>query len=468
MARKVRSPLHHDERPARPRFAASDAPSPTIAAPEQAHEAPAHSTTNPTAPVATESGAAMKGDRDPTAPSPAILHVDIDAFFAAIEQQRDPRLRGKPVIVGAGVIASCSYEARRFGLKAGMPLSEARRLCPQAVVLEGHAQVYRCFAEEIFSRCRSLAPAVETYLDEAYCELTGTERLYRDLVAAAAGLKRDILAATGLTVTCGIGPNRMLAKLIGKTVKPDGLARIEAHEAESFLTDLAVEKLAGVGHAHAKTLRSMNLRTIGELRALPVETLEALFGSPGRLLHERCRGRDTAVVNEREIPLSISRETSFHRDTAERVELEGMLEYLAGRACRSARELGIRPRTVTLRLRYADGECAEQARSLSMPSDADPVVIGLAHELLRRLFTRRVALHALGVALSNFVPAAAEQGSLFDEREAGRRAALYHALDGVRRAYGHGAVVSGRALHLKGRLEEDPHGFVLRTPSLTK
>jgi DNA polymerase-4 len=212
----------------------------------------------------------------------------------------------------------------------------------------------------------------------------------------------------------------------------------------------------------------MNLRTIGELRALPVETLEALFGAPGRLLHERCRGRDTAVVNEREIPLSISRETSFHRDTAERVELEGMLEYLAGRACRSARELGIRPRTVTLRLRYADGECAEQARSLAVPSDADPVVIGLAHELLRRLFTRRVALHALGVALSNFVPATAEQGSLFDEREAGRRAALYHALDGVRRAYGHGVVVSGRALHLKGRLEEDPHGFVLRTPSLTK
>src|SRR6516162_770501 len=107
----------------------------------------------------------------------AILHVDIDAFFAAIEQQRDPRLKGRPVIVGAGVIASCSYEARAFGLRAGMRLSDARRLCPQAVILEGHAQVYRCYAEEIFARCRALAPAVETYLDEAYCDLTGTERL---------------------------------------------------------------------------------------------------------------------------------------------------------------------------------------------------------------------------------------------------------------------------------------------------
>src|SRR5262249_55235407 len=183
------------------------------------------------------------------------------AFFAAIEQVRDPRLRGKPVIVGAGVIASCSYEARRFGLHAGMALTEARRLCPDAVILEGHAQTYRCFAERIFACCREVAPAIETYLDEAYCELTGTERLHGDLLAAARPLGARIRGDPGLTVTCGIGPNRMLAKLIGKTVKPDGLARIEAHEADAFLRDLPIEKLAGVGHAHAKTLRSMNVLT---------------------------------------------------------------------------------------------------------------------------------------------------------------------------------------------------------------
>lgn len=402
------------------------------------------------------------------ATEPLVLHVDIDAFFAAIEQQRDPRLRGRPVIVGAGVIASCSYEARRHGLRAGMPLGEAKRLCPEAVILEGHAQVYRCFAEEIFAACRRIAPAVETYLDEAYCDLSGTQRLHGDPLAAAAALKREIRERTGLTVTCGVGPNRMLAKLIGKTVKPDGLARIEAADAEDFLTALPVETLAGVGHAHARTLRSMNVHTIGAMRALSAEILAALFGAPGRLLHERCRGRDTAAVNEREVPLSISRETSFARDTADRVELDGMLEYLAGRACRAARELGIRPRTVEVHLRYADGESAAEARSLRVPSDADPVVIAAAHERLRRLFTRRVALHGLGLTLSNFVPAAGEQGALFDEREAGRRAALYHAFDGVRRAYGHGVLVSGNALHLKGRLDEDRHGFVLRTPSLTQ
>lgn len=409
------------------------------------------------------------GAADAARPSPRlVLHVDIDAFFAAIEQQRNPALRGKPVIVGAGVIASCSYEARRFGLKAGMTLTEAKRLCPKAVILEGHAQVYRCFADVIFAHCRAVSPAVETYLDEAYCDLTGTERLHGDVLAAARAMKEAIRAETGLTVTCGLGPNRMLAKLVGKTVKPDGLAALAEEDADAFLVARPIEQLAGVGHAYAKTLRSMNLLTIGDLRALPVETLERLFGAAGRLLHERCRGRDTMAVTPREIPLSISRETSLHRDTADSTLLEGMLEYLTGRACHATRELGLRARTVGVRLRYQDGEGAEQERSLKIPSEADPVVLETVLALHRRLFTRRVALHALGITLSNFEPAAGEQGALFDEREAGRRAALYRAFDAVRSSYGHGVLVSGRALNLKGKLAEDRHGFRLRTPSLTK
>lgn len=437
------------------------------AAPGPAAAPPSHATRHEEA-AAPDSRSADAQLAAGESPPRTILHVDIDAFFAAIEQQRDPRLAGRPVIVGAGVIASCSYEARRYGLYAGMPLSEARRACPDAVIIDGHAQIYRCFAEAIFDRCRAIAPAVETFLDEAYCDLTGTERLHGDLLTMARRLKDDIRAETGLTVTCGIGPNRMLAKLIGKTVKPDGLARIDAADADAFLIDRPIEQLAGVGRAHARTLRSMNIRTIGALRALPAPALEALFGAPGRLLYERCRGFDTIAVTEREIPLSISRETSFHRDTADRVEHEGMMEYLVGRACRTAREIGIRPRTISVRLRYAGGDGDERARSLKTPSHNDPVVLELALDLLRRLFTRRAALHSIGVTLSGFVRAEGEQGSLFDEREAGRRAALYRAFDGVRAAYGHGVLVSGRALHLKGRLAEDQHGFVLRTPSLTK
>jgi DNA polymerase-4 len=452
--RKLHSPQHDDQRPARLAAAAG--------ADDRWDSEGVVTAGADVAGMIGPAGVTHPGDER------TVLHVDIDAFFAAIEQLRDPRLAGRPVIVGAGVIASCSYEARRFGLKAGMVLSEAQRLCPAAVILKGHTQVYRCFAERIFDLCRDTAPAVECHLDEAYCDLTGTGRLHGDPLAAARTLKRRIREATGLAVTCGVGPNRMLAKLIGKTVKPDGLARITAAEADAFLRDRPVEQLAGVGRAHARTLRSMNLGTIGDLRALPVEVLEALFGANGRLLYERCRGRDTAAVTEREVPQSIARETSFHRHTADRAEIEGMLEYLVGRACRAARELEIKPRTIAVRLRYADGEMAEQARSPGHPSDADPVVLGLALALLGRLFSRRVALHAIGVTLSHFASHLAEQGSLFDEREAGRRTALFQAFDGVRQAFGHGVLVSGRALHLKGRLDEDRHGFVLRTPSLTK
>jgi len=438
------------------------------AAPDETHEAPRSSATNPTAPVDREACAAVWTDGTRTAPRRIVLHVDIDAFFAAIEQQRDPRLRGRPVIVGAGVIASCSYEARAFGLRAGMTLGEARRRCPDAVILEGHAQVYRCFAETIFDHCRRVAPAVETYLDEAYGELTGTERLHGDLETVVLKLKDDIRAATGLTVTCGLGPNRMLAKLVGKTVKPDGLARIDEAQADAFLVERPIEQLAGVGHAGARTLRELNVTTIGALRALPCAALERLFGVNGRLLHERCRGRDTAPVHAREVPVTLSRETSFRRDTADCAEIDGMLEYLVGRACRAVRELELAPRTIEVHLRYSDGESARQARTMALPSDTDPVVLEQALALARALFRRRVALHAIGLTMSNFVRASATQGSLFDEREAGRRAVLYRAFDGVRAAYGHGVLVSGRALHLTDHLEQDRHGFVLRTPSLTR
>ncbi len=417
-------------------------------------------------------GAAESPGAAPVAAAPllpaAILHVDIDAFFASIEQLRDPRLAGKPVIVGAGVIASCSYEARRHGLRAGMRLSEARRRCPHVVVLEGHAQIYRCFAERVFELCREFSPAVESLLDEAYCDLSGTERLHGDLLEAASRLKQRIRSATGLTVTCGLGPNRMLAKMAGKLRRPDGLQRLAAHEAETLLPRRPIEDVPGVGHAHARSLRSMNVTTIAALRALPIEVLAALFGAPGRLLYERCRGRDTAVVHEREIPLSISRETSFHRPTADPAEIEGMLDYLLGRAARTARELGLKARTITLRLRYTDGEGDERACSLPQPSDADAPLLEHALELLRRSFTRRVPLHLVGISLSRFISHAAEQGSLFDPDRTLRQSALYRAFDQVRGEFGHGVLISGRALDLKGRLPEDRHGFVLRTPSLTR
>jgi len=197
-----------------------------------------------------------------------ILHLDIDAFFASVEQQKDPRLQGRPVIVGAGVIASCSYEARARGLRAGMPIHHARRMCPEAVVLEGRHEVYRCFTDRIFEMCRDLSPAVETYLDEAYVDLTGTERLHGPAGAVGRRLRADIAAATGLSVSVGLGPNRMVAKLAGKAAKPGGVRRVRAAEVDAFLARLPVRQLPGVGRVRNALLNRLNIHTIGDLRVV--------------------------------------------------------------------------------------------------------------------------------------------------------------------------------------------------------
>jgi len=396
-----------------------------------------------------------------------ILHVDIDAFFAQVEQLRYPPLRGRPVIVGAGVIASCSYEARRHGLKAGMALSEARRRCPGVVVLEGAAGTYRCFAEAIFEQCRHVSGAVETYLDEAYLDLAGTELYHGDFTAAAARLKEGVRRATGLTVSVGLAPNRMLAKMACKLRRPDGLSAITAEQAPALLAPRPVEDLPGVGPRTAKLLRGYNILTIGELRSVPREALARLLGAVGELLHQRSHGRDTRAVGPREVPGSISRETSFHSPVTDPDQVEGMLAYLAGRLGRALRELGLAARTVGCSMRTADGQGDARSRTLEQPTDLDSDLFETARALLCRMHTRRVALHRVGVSATDIRRAQGRQGRLF-EADPQREASLLGAFDAVRERYGHSAIVSGQALHLVGRLEQNERGFVLRTPSLTK
>ncbi len=401
--------------------------------------------------------------------APLVLHLDIDAFFASVEQARDPRLRGRPVAVGNGVIASCSYEARRFGLKAGTSLVEARRLCPDLVVLDGHQPTYRAFAERVWRLLAELTPDLDVALDEAFGDLAGTERLHGDLLARCRALQRAIADSTGgVTVTIGLGPNRMLAKLVGKTVKPNGLAALTAEQADAFLAGRSVRDLPGVGPTHAAQLLAMNVRTVAEFRALPLDALSALFGAVGPLLFARARGVDTRVVSAREIPVTISRETAFHRATADPAELDAMLSYLVERACRAARALGLEPRTVGVKLRYGDGGAAEGQRTPASPTALDPAVLAVARALLARLFTRRVRLSHLGVVLSRFVALEAAQLDLLAPEAGARAHQLVESVDHVRDRFGHASVVAGSSIQLLGTLAQDRYGFVLRTPSLTK
>ncbi len=405
----------------------------------------------------------------PWDPEPAILHLDIDAFFASIEQLRDPRLRGRPVIVGAGVIASCSYEARRYGCKAGMPLSEARRICPGAVFLDGHAQIYRCFAEKIFDLAARFAPDMETYLDEAYLDLSGTERIHGSYEDAGRRLREEIRKATGLAVSVGIGTNRMIAKMVTKTVKPDGLGLLWPGGEEAFVRSRPLEDLPGVGHAVGPALRDLNVRTVAELRELPERALQGLFGRAlGHALWERAWGRDTRVVCAREIPGSIRRETSFHQPTIDRKELAAMLHYLASRAGREMRRLGLACRTVGVHLRYSDGESCRRSSSFPCPTGVDAQIYARAQVLFAGLFTRRIAVHNLGVEISGFGPARGQQLDLLVDDGGMRQADLEAGLDRVRERFGFAVILGGPSLDLYERLPRDAHGYRLRTPSLTK
>jgi DNA polymerase-4 len=381
-------------------------------------------------------------------------------------------------------VASASYEARRHGIRAGTSLRKARALCPALEVITGHAPIYRCFSDRIFALCAEYSPSVETYLDEAYCDWSGMERLYPDLLATAAEIRRRVREETGLTVTAGIGRNRMLAKMASKSAKPDGLRRILPGEEETFIRDLPVRSLPGVGHKVEKLLHQLNVKTIAEMRLLSRESLRAMLGIPGLLLHERCRGEDTQPISRREIPRSISRETSFHEDVIDRGTIEGTLYYLLERAANTLRQLRLEARQLGVKIRYTDAVEEASTRKLPGPTQLDSLLHALAIEILQSIHARRVALRLVGVVLTGFVrereARQLELGDVFPavsglaggrELEAGewrRERRLLSSLDAIRERYGYASVVCGKSLHLLGKVEQDDHGFILRTASLTK
>ncbi len=448
-----------------------------------------------------------------------VFHIDIDAFFASVEKLRNPRLTEKPVAVGAGVIASCCYKARRFGLYAGMPLRTARKLCPGLVVLEGHYHIYRCFAERVFDLCREYAPAMESHLDEAFCDLSGTQRLYaitnngitnssmknsgiiNTVPQVAQELVERVRREVGLGVSLGMGRNRMLAKIASKSAKPGGLRRIDPAQEEEFLKPLPVGLLPGVGPRTARVLAKLNIERIEDLRALSRDSLKAMFGQNGVLLYERCRGEDTRVISRREIPRSISRETSFHEDTISIEEIEGMLHYLCERAANTLRKLGLKACRVEVKLRYADFQPVAGGRTLPTPTQIDGELLDVALGLRRSLHTRRAALRLVGVTLSKLVPddgtrpldlcnlpprsprgdgdlpphSPRGDGGIDDlesillaARERRRALGLCRSLDQIRERFGYSAIVCGKSLNLLGKLPQDAYGYILRTPSLTR
>ncbi|MCA9505159.1 MAG: DNA polymerase IV [Spirochaetaceae bacterium] len=395
-----------------------------------------------------------------------ILHADMDAFYASVEQRDDPALRGRPIVVGGagprGVVAAASYEARVFGIRSAMPSVEARRLCPELVFVPGDTKRYAAESRRIFEIFGRYSPRVEGLsLDEAFLDLTGTERLLGPPRVVGERLRAEVRETTGLPVSVGIGPIKMVAKIASGAAKPDGLREVAPDEVAAFLEPLSVRRIWGVGPVAEERLLALGFRTIGDLARAGPEALRTRFGDWGEAIGRLARGVDLREVEPHREAVSLSEENTFEHDVQDRATLEATILTHAEAVARRLRREGLRARTVVLKWRLArrtrEGARGYPARTrqrtLREPTDDGAVVAETARALLEDALAEPVRL--LGVGVSGLVAGAASAGqlSLFAETAAaptgpagapvaddGRRARLNHALDALADRFGDDAV----------------------------
>jgi DNA polymerase IV len=380
---------------------------------------------------------------------PAILHVDMDAFYASVEQRDRPELRGRPVIVGGppegrGVVSAASYEARAFGVHSAMPTRTAVRLCPAGVLLPPRMDHYASVARQLRELFLSFTALVEPLsLDEAFLDVRGSGRLFGPAPEIARLVKERVRAEVGLTASVGVAPNKFLAKLASDLGKPDGLLVIEPGQVRAVLDPLPVGRLWGVGARGEARLHSLGLRTIGQIAALPERVLADHFGEPGRHLWQLARGLDDRPVVPDAEAKSLSTETTFARDVGERGALRACLRGLVEELGRRLRRRGVRARTVDLKVRTSDFRTHTRARTLGEPTDVTVVLWDSAGELLARVPEGWLPLRLLGMGASNLVADAAVQGDLFDGGRRERQRALDRTLDAIREQFGDDSIRRG-------------------------
>jgi len=391
----------------------------------------------------------------------SVFHVDMDAFFVSVEELFDPSLKGKPVVVGGranerGVVAAASYAARKFGVHSAMPLRTAYKLCPQAVFVDGHPERYRDKSSEVRKILQLFSPQVEmASIDEAYLEMTGTERLHGPPLAAAHALHQRVKSATQLNCSVGIGTSRLIAKVASDQAKPNGVLWIPDQEEARFLAPLEVRKIPGVGKVMEKNLHDIGIRRVGDLAKLEESFLEERFGKWGLALAGKSHGTDAGGwfdgdIGADEDPKSISHEHTYNEDTADEQKLEATLARLSEMVGRRLREHRLHAHTVQLKLRYTDFSTITRAMSLSTLTQIDTEIFGAARLLFRGNWRKGETVRLLGVQVSGFEHEAG-QLSLIDGDKQQRWKDALTAADKLRDKFGEGAVSMGTGLKAKFR-----------------
>ena len=379
----------------------------------------------------------------------AVLHVDMDAFYASVEQHDDPALAGRPVIVGwdggRGVVAAASYEVRAFGVRSAMPMSRALRLCPHAVCVRPRMARYQEVSRAVFAAFREVTPLVEGLsLDEAFLDVTASQELLGGAVEIARRIKLRIRELTGLTASVGVAPNKLVAKIASDLGKPDGLTVVESARVREVLDPLSVRRLPGLGRKTGARVEEAGIHTLAELRTAPDAVLWPLFGRYTTWVRERASGVDERPVVPDAEEKSLSAEDTFEEDIGDPVALQTQLARLADLACQRLRRRELVTACVGVKIRRHDFTTFTRQRAIAPATSAGRVIAGVAAELLERWLGahRGAKLRLLGVVLTELKPAS-QLGLFEDLRRGGRVDAT---LDEARARFGERALRRGNTI----------------------
>jgi DNA polymerase-4 len=376
-----------------------------------------------------------------------IFHLDLDAFFVSVERILDPKLNGKPVIVGGdpnygrGVVAACSYEARTYGLHSAMPIRTAYKLCPHGIYLHGHGDEYTRFSKTVKNILEQYAPLIEqASIDEFYLDMTGTQKMYGSMFGFATKLQKEIWDKIGLPISIGIGSNKTVAKIGSDCMKPKGITYIIPGMENEFLAPMPVETIPGVGKVMKQSLNSSGIYRIGDITKLPSDYFGTAFGKYGIDLWRKAHGEGTEYLTIQRTRKSISRETTFGNDVTSEEEIKNTLFNLTGKVAQSLRKRGWEAATVDIKLRYTDFQTLTRSKTIK-PTDDDKVIFETAWDLIKKARTRRVGVRLIGVGITNFSPLN-EQEYLFEDYVVKRKKML-RAVTKVRDKFGYESLMFG-------------------------